>query len=167
MNTQLTHHSSPFVSRKHEIIMMCDGLSSPANTGGLFRIAEAFGVKQIVFYNSQPNLNSSRLRKTARNTEKRVPFAVFEDLQVALSTFREEGYLLLGLEITSESKPIQNIKVAPDTKVLLILGNEANGISNEALKIVDACVHIELFGSNSSINVTQAAAIALFELTRT
>ncbi|NND62403.1 MAG: TrmH family RNA methyltransferase [Flavobacteriaceae bacterium] len=164
MSVQLTHDENRFTETNQEIILFTDGVNSPANIGSLFRLADAFGVKEVVFTGTKVDFNSSRLRKTARNTEKHICHRVITDISTEISKLKSSGFKLIGLEITNTSKAIQNIRTSGE-KVALFLGGEQHGLSQECLEQMDEIYHIEMFGLNSSMNVTHAAAIGLFCLT--
>ena len=166
MNQQHSHQTTPFSEKKHRLTLICDGVSSPANIGGLFRLCDAFGVEMLIFFNSEIDLNSPRLRKTARQTQLLVPHMETEDISKVFSELKTENYHIIGLEITSESIPIQQLQLPKDSKIALVVGSEQQGISESTLAKLDQATHIEMFGANSSMNVTQATAIALFELTK-
>ena len=163
---QHTHRSTPFSERKHDIILICDGVSGPANIGGLLRLGDAFGVQQLSFGNAEIDFTAPRVRRAARNAHTTIPHTIVEDFLGFISELKSEGYFILGLEITSMSRPIQQIDCTKDQKIALVIGNERHGISSEVLALVNETAHIEMFGVNSSMNVTQASAIALFELTK-
>ena len=103
MSHQHTHKSTPFSAKKFPLIIISDGLQSPANIGALFRICDAFGVSEIVFCNASVNLNSSRLQRTSRNTHLKVPFRISEDIISEIDKLRSTGYKAIALEITDMS----------------------------------------------------------------
>lgn len=162
---QHTHQSTPFSEKNHKIIVLCDTIQSPANIGAIFRLCDAFGVAEIIF-NTPIDLSSNRLRRTARNTETTVKHSISEDLPKALASFQKDGYIALALEISEESVPIGQLTYLKKNKIALVLGNERLGVSEQLLKQVQKTAHIEMFGANSSMNVAQATAIALYELTK-
>ncbi|KAA3624724.1 MAG: TrmH family RNA methyltransferase [Flavobacterium sp.] len=162
---QLTHSSTPFVKREFPIVLICDGVKGPANIGSIFRIAEGFGVREIVFGKADIDFDSGRLKKTARDTHRKVSYTQSDDLRMTVNHFKREGYFIAALEITDNSKPLHDLRWIGTDKLALILGNEAHGISEEILELTDKAYHIELYGDNSSINVAQAAAVALYHLT--
>jgi tRNA G18 (ribose-2'-O)-methylase SpoU len=163
---QHTHQSTPFAEKKHSLILICDGVTGPANIGGLLRLGDAFGVAQLVFANATIDFSSPRVRRAARNADTTIPHTVINDVVGFISELKSDGYHSIGLEITSSSRPIQQIEGLKNQKIALVVGNERHGISSEVLAVVHESVHIEMFGVNSSMNVTQATAIALFELTK-
>ncbi len=163
---QLSHNSNTFEKKDFPIVLVCDDVRGPANIGALFRIAEAFGVAEIIFGNAQPDLSSPRMKRTSRDSHLRVAHSVSEDIHTIIQHMKEGGYEIISLEITDDSERIENFKWDRQRKLALVVGNEANGISEAVLADSDKILHIELFGNNSSINVAQATAIALYQLTR-
>lgn len=163
---QLSHGTTKFKERHFPITIIADGLKGPANVGALFRICEAFGVEHILFYNTEPDLRSNRLLRTSRNTHQQVQFSVSKAIKSEIASLKEQGYTILALEITNRSKPIQEFTTVLDRKLALIIGNERIGISQDLLLQADQELHIEMFGKNSSMNVVQATAIALYSLTK-
>ncbi|GAB5399456.1 MAG: hypothetical protein Aureis2KO_10410 [Aureisphaera sp.] len=166
MSVQHSHNTTPFSESKHPIIVIGNQVTGPANIGGLFRLCDAFGIEKLVL-DREIDLSSPRLRKTARNTFTTVNYAYVPDLTSYIPELKSKGYRILGLEITSTSTPIQTYSKGANEKIALIIGSEQHGIREDLLQLLDTCIHIEMFGTNSSMNVTQATAIALFELTKT
>lgn len=165
MALQHTHKTTPFQAKKFPLVIICERLASPANVGALFRISEAFGVSEIIFSDASINFNSSRLKKTARNTHKEVPYRVSEDIISDIKHLKNKAFTVLALEITQTSTPLRDYPKNSSEKIALIIGNENSGVSERMLQIADHCVHIPMHGNNSSMNVIQATAIALYSLT--
>ncbi|HEY9185992.1 MAG TPA: TrmH family RNA methyltransferase [Salegentibacter sp.] len=164
---QLIHEQNKFEERSFPIVLLLDNITGEANIGSIFRLADAFNVEKIIFTGTPPNLKSNRLKKTARSTHQRVLFEITEDCFLAADILRSQGYLLYALEITSDSHPIHNFEYEPEKPLCIILGNEVSGITEKLLKITDKRLHINMYGKNSSMNVAQAAGIALYEITKT
>jgi len=163
---QLTHQNTHFSTVKFEIILLCDGVNSPANMGSLLRVADSFGVQKVIFGKVSVDLQSPRLKRTARATQNWVSIAHEIDSLGALKQYESKGYTPVALEITNKSRPIQQINFLYLKKVLLIIGDESIGISKPVLELCKLQAHITMFGKNSSMNVSQAASIALYEITK-
>lgn len=146
---------------------MADNIMGDANLGSLFRLADAFNIEKLVFCGSPVNLESNRLKKTARATYKTVQHEHHEDAEKALAHYNSLGYEPLALEITADSEPLGSREFSKCEKILLVVGNESFGISGNLLEKIRHKVHITMFGHNSSMNVAQAAGIALYEITKT
>lgn len=166
MSDQLSHKETSFQKKKFPLILLLDNITGEANIGSLFRLADAFGIDKIIFCETKPNLNSNRLKRTARNTHNMVEFTFEESSTETIAVLKDNGYKAIAIEITSESIPIQDFTCKNNENFVLIAGNERSGISKEVLKICDSTYHIEMFGENSSMNVAQSVGIALYEITK-
>jgi len=162
---QLTHSTTTFESRQFPITILLDNITSEANIGSIFRLADAFGVEKLLFHGTIPNLQSNRLKRTARNTHNTVAYEVFEDATAAITNLKQMGYKMVAIEITSQSEAISHFKNIGE-KILLVVGNERHGVSNSILEACDITYHIEMFGKNSSMNVAQSLGIGLYEITK-
>lgn len=165
MPQQLEHDQNRFQNQQFPITVVCDGLSSASNTGALFRIADAFGVEEIIFCIYAP-VFSRRMEKTARATHKTVPHRFEPETENALKALKEEGYTIIALEITNNSIPVQDLNLKSTAKVALLLGGENHGIAPQHLDMAHHIVHIDMYGNNSSMNVSMAAGICLHTLTQ-
>lgn len=163
---QKTHETTEFLEKKFPLILVLDEISSPANLGSLFRLADAFNIEKIIFCGTGVDLKSNRLKRTARSTVQNIVFEEHEDLKTVCLELKNSGYTLLALEIAAGSMAVEDHDYSSYTKIALVLGNENSGIQDQILKLADKMVHITMFGTNSSMNVTHAAAIALFEITK-
>lgn len=162
---QHSHKTTPFEKKEFPLVIICDGVQGPANIGSLFRVADAFGVAELIFTNSKIDLSSPRMKRTARETYNKVNHCMFLTAAEAIQEYRQAGYMIMALEITQNSDSLDSFKWEPNTRLALVVGNEQQGVSEDSLELSDAVCHIEMFGENSSINVSHATAIALYKLT--
>lgn len=167
MSTQLSHkeHSSP--ARRFPIILLADNLMGDANIGSLFRLADAFNIEKIVFCGSPVNLNSNRLKRTARATVENVSNEFWGNPEEALAHYVKLDYSPIALEITKDSQALDKVNFKNEKKIVLVVGNERHGIAPALLEKIPMKVHITMFGRNSSMNVSQAAGIAFYEISKT
>jgi len=163
MHTQLKHSNTPKSEALVEVHLIVHLVESPANLGALFRLADAFGVCKMYVSTSQLSMmESNRFKRMARSTEKYLQIEMVDNDEALLKEFNLASIPVYALESTSQSQPIE---LAPlPTKLALIIGAERNGIPSSILELSDASYHIPLYGNNSSINVAQATAIALYAL---
>lgn len=161
---QLTHQNSRFKKHTFPIVLICENISNAPNIGSLFRTADAFGVESIFFCGDDIPLGK-RMKKTSRSTENHVPFTTHSNIYQLLDDLKTD-YHVIGLEITSQSKPLHSCSFSSAQPIALIIGNENFGLSDSVLDQCNEVVHIEMFGYNSSMNVVQATSVALFEITR-
>lgn len=166
MSDQLTHSQSSFTRKEFPIVLLLDNVLSEANLGSMFRLADAFGIQKIIFCGSEPNLNSNRLKRTARNTFKTVSHEYFENPEEVLAQLKKQDFISLALEITATSKPVHDLAIENNQQIVLVAGNERHGITREVLELCDEQIHIDMYGENSSMNVAQSVGIALYEITK-
>ncbi|WAC02813.1 TrmH family RNA methyltransferase [Lacinutrix neustonica] len=162
---QLDHYTNNFKKQKFPIVLVCDQVTNAPNIGSLFRTADAFGIEKLVFCGSTIPLGR-KMTKTSRATEKVVKYEVFEDVSEVISQLRAENYQIIALEITENSAPIHSFNFLTTKPMALVIGDENFGVTEAVLKQSDAIIHIDMFGQNSSMNVVQAATIALYEITK-
>jgi len=162
---QLTHYNTNFTKKKFPITLVCDNITNAPNIGSLFRIADAFGVSELIFCGEHIPLGR-KMTKTSRATERIVNYKVETSALDVVTKIKSKNHHIISLEITSNSKPIHQYKISKNHPIALIVGDENFGVSEDILKLSDAIIHIDMFGQNSSMNVVQAANIALYEITK-
>lgn len=163
---QLQHHNTNFTPFNFEIIILCDGVNSPANKGGLLRLADSFGVKKVIFANTDLDISSPRLKRTARSTQNWIETETTSNISETLEKYTDNDFVPIALEITQKSIALQKISFLNLKKILLIIGDESTGVSDSVLNKCDYQMHITMFGKNTSMNVSQATSIALYEITK-
>ena len=163
MAAQLTHQNTYFTTTKKDTILVCDGVTSPANIGGIFRLCDSFGIEKIYFCGTKIDLTSPRIKRTSRSTHLLVNYTDDIDTLAVLKQLTKQGYRPLALELTSKSEALKNFNNT-DTPIALFIGNEKTGISATVLDHIHTHLHIPMHGTNSSMNVTQAASIGLYAL---
>ncbi|MDN3493256.1 TrmH family RNA methyltransferase [Winogradskyella bathintestinalis] len=149
----------------HSIKVICDNVTNAPNIGSLFRIADAFGIKELIFCGADITLGK-RMAKTSRSTEKYVNHSLNNDIEAQIKDLKANNYFLIALEITKNSQALSEFQLRTTQPIALILGDENFGVSDTILTQVDAVVHINMYGNNSSMNVAQATSIALYEITK-
>ncbi|MDB5161541.1 MAG: hypothetical protein JWM52_49 [Candidatus Saccharibacteria bacterium] len=157
------------------IIIIAHNIRSTHNVGSIFRTAEGFGVTQIILsgYTPYPTYEgdvrlphiadklTSQIHKTALDAERMVPFEYRE--QPPIEDLRARGYRIVGLEQDSRSIMLNDYST-PD-KVVLILGEEVEGITEDIRTLCDDLIEIPMHGHKESFNVSVATGIALYGLT--
>ncbi|MFD2727568.1 TrmH family RNA methyltransferase [Hyunsoonleella rubra] len=162
---QLTHYNSKFKKQKFPVTLVSDNVTNATNIGSLFRISDAFGVEKLVLC-GENILVGRKMTKTSRATEKVVDFEIHPSTIEVTKKLKKEGYQIIALEITTNSKPIHKFSFSKEKPIALIVGDENFGVSQDVLKLSDYIIHIEMYGQNSSMNVVQATNIALYEITK-
>lgn len=146
-----------------DLVLILDNLRSAHNVGNILRIAEALQLK-VIACGYTPAAPHPVLAKTAMECDVLVDCRIAESAAEAIKLVRSEGCkLVLALEHNERSSEVWSYPefVMP---MALVLGNEAKGVSAEALELCDACVDLAMLGEKASINVGNAAAAALYAI---
>ncbi len=145
-----------------KICLILDRLRSAHNTGNIFRIAEAFDA-EIIACGYTPAPPHPKLAKTAMGTDLTVPCRIMPDAATAVRALRAEGYpMILAAEPGPDS--VFAWEKTYEFPLGIVLGNEALGVSPEALAEVDGLVGLPMLGDKASINVGNAAAAILYAI---
>ncbi len=150
-------------ANRFPIALLLDGVEDVRNIGALFRLADGARLEKIYTVHSTDLTFDKRLRRVSRSTERFVPYEHLPDL-AAVSALKMQK-LMIGLEWTNDSVPYTTFQL-PARGCVLVLGNEECGISDEVLELLDASVHIPMYGVKTSLNVAVATGIVVFDLIR-
>lgn len=148
--------------RKKAIILVLDHLQDPQNFGALCRTAEALGVAGIIIPKDRSVSVTPGVYHASVGAVETVPIVQVVNLGDALRKLKEVGYWVLGSSLGKHGKQPNEM---PDfEKVVLVLGQEADGISSGIEKACDWHVEIPLSGKVQSLNVSVAGGILLYSL---
>lgn len=163
------------------LVLVLDNIRSTYNVGAILRTAEGFGVDRVILSGYTPRVHDKTLlphlrdkldreiHKTALGAEDMLEIYSSGDIFSDLLKMKKQGWQIVGLENNIENVPIFKLndkrlgKELTD-KIVLILGEEVNGINNSLYDIIDLFVEIPMKGQKESFNVSVAAGISLYGL---
>ena len=145
------------------VILMLDGITDPQNVGAIFRSAAAFGARGVVLQDRHAPPLTGALAKAAAGAVERVPHARAVNLSRALERLADLGWRAVGLAGEAEETLAQVLDERP---TVLVLGSEGEGIRRLVAEHCDALGRIAMPGGFESLNVSAAAAVALYEAAR-
>lgn len=151
---------------KFPFLIILDNVRSMHNVGSVFRTADAFGAAGIFLSGYTPRPPHRDIHKTALGAEDTVAWQGFETIQQAIGEAKKAGFTIIAVEQCHDAIPLQNFKPLPHQKLALVFGNEALGVSNEALSAATQCLEIPQSGAKHSLNISVSAGVVLWELTR-
>jgi len=154
---------SIFESGEDPLILLLDGVSDVRNFGAIARSAECAGVHAIVIPASGNAAINADAIKTSAGALHRIPVCRQRDMNAAAKFLQESGLRLIASTEKARDSLFQSDMKGP---LGIIMGGEERGISNDLLRRVDALVSIPMKGSISSLNVSVAAGVILFEVLR-
>lgn len=142
--------------------VICDNLQDPGNVGTIIRTAEAFSCKGIFLSKNSADIYSEKVVRSTMGTIFNIPIFQECDIAALIKIFKEKNIKTYALALDG-SKNLQDLKIDTDS-VAIIVGNEANGISNEILKIADEKIKIEMTGKAESLNAAIATGITIYKI---
>ena len=162
------HDFADFLKRrqgKPPFLVAVDGVTDPGNLGALLRCCDGAGVDGVVLPRHRAVHITPTAAKAAAGAVEHVPMAVVGGLPSALARMKDAGIWVVGLDDAADRSLFELGELAAEG-VCLVLGAEGAGLSRLARERCDMIVSIPMLGRLSSLNVSAAAALACYEITR-
>jgi 23S rRNA (guanosine2251-2'-O)-methyltransferase len=153
----------PFLMDPRGVLLMLDQLTDPQNVGAIFRSAAAFGARGLVLQERHAPALTGALAKAAAGAVDALPHARVINLSRALEQLAEAGWRSVGLDGHAELTLEQALDERP---TVLVLGSEGEGLRRLVAEHCDTLARIPMPGGFESLNVSNAAAVALYESAR-
>ena len=164
-----------------QLIVVLHNIRSTYNVGAILRTAEGFGAEQVILSGYTPRVHDKNLlphlrdkldheiHKTALGAENLLDIYASDDIFETLKSLKKQGWQIVGLENNIANDNLIQInspemKQKLSDKVVLVLGEEVNGIDNSLYEIIDLFVEIPMKGKKESFNVSVAAGIAVYAI---
>lgn len=154
------HRPPRELAQPRELLIVCAPLRSNINLSRIARAAGCCGVTRIVATGRPMKLDP----EVARDAAGTIELENRRSLDPVLKDLRSQGYRLVGLEQTTESKDIHCYSFT--RKTALVIGNERTGLTNESIALLDESIEIPVWGLPHSYNAATATCMALYEYCR-
>ncbi len=148
------------------VVVLLDRVTDPHNVGAVLRSAEVFGARAVIATQRGSAPETGALAKTASGALERQPYLRVRNLAQAMETLRGMGYALLGLDGSAKVELGAALEGVRDRPVGLVLGAEGPGLRQKTKETCDQLVRISPAGGFGSLNVSNAAAVALYAARR-
>ena len=145
------------------MVLVLDQITDPHNVGAILRTAAGFAVSAVVTTARHSPEATGVLAKSASGALDYVPIVTVQNLARALAEMKERGYLLVGLDSTGDADLAEVALTAP---LALVLGAEGKGLRQLTRTTCDRVARLDLPGKIKSLNVSNAAALALYVASR-
>ena len=146
------------------IVVALDRVTDPHNVGAILRSAEVFGARAVVAPSRHAAPETGALAKTASGALERQPYLRVGNLGDALEQLRGMGYVTVGLDGAAGQSLGEAAAALAATPTVVVLGAEGPGLRERTRGLCDRIVRIEAAGAFGSLNVSNAAAVALHAL---
>ena len=143
-------------------LILLDRVTDPHNVGAILRSAEVLGASAVIGMRHHAAPETGALAKTASGALERQPYLRVRNLADTIVELQGMGYLVLGLDGEAEQTIETALSGQKDRAIALVLGAEGPGLRQKTRETCDALVRIDAPGGFGSLNVSNAAAIALY-----
>lgn len=150
------------INYDEDVIVVLDGIQDPGNLGTILRTVDSVGLSQIVVSNKTADAYNPKVVRSTMGAIYRVKVIESNDLVKTLKEIKKHKYKVLATSLdTNESLYDVDFK-----KKVIVIGNEANGVSKEILDIADEKIKIPMLGKTESLNASVATGVILYEYVR-
>lgn len=146
-------------------LVAVDGVTDPGNLGALLRCCDGAGVTGVVLPKHRAVHVTPTVAKSSAGAVEHVPMTLVSGLPTAIQQMRDKGIWVVGLDDSSRDTLFDIGKLANEG-ICIVLGAEGAGLSRLVKDRCDTIVSIPMLGQVSSLNVSAAAALATYEVTR-
>lgn len=145
-----------------DIIVALDDIQDPGNLGTILRTVDSVGLKQLIVSKGTADVYNPKVVRSSMGAIFRVEVIEVEDLKETIKMIKRNNYDLLVTSLQTNSS-IYEINY---NKKVIVIGNEANGVSKEIQDMADLKAKIPMLGTTESLNVSVATGIILYEYVR-
>lgn len=146
------------------IRVVLDRVTQAYNIGAMFRLCDAMLAERLIITGVDVDLSKRNLGQAACGTQHWTPWSQGRSAVEAVFQAKADGYQIAAVELASNS--VRPEAFFPRFPVCLVLGGEFDGVSQSVVDLADAVIEIPMRGMANSINVSTAAAIVLYEMSR-
>ncbi|MEO1308255.1 MAG: 23S rRNA (guanosine(2251)-2'-O)-methyltransferase RlmB [Pseudomonadota bacterium] len=143
-------------------LLLLDRVTDPHNVGAILRSAEVFGARAVIAPRRHAAPETGALAKTASGALERQPYLRVANLGDTMERLRDWGYILAGLDGDGAGALADLAQETRDQPLALVMGAEGPGLRDRTRNLCDRVVRIDAAGAFGSLNVSNAAAVALY-----
>ena len=147
-------------------VLVLEKVNSPTNLGAIFRSAAALGMDAVLLSPSCCDPLYRRAMRVSMGEVLALPYAYFDRWPHGLEQVRTAGFRVLAMTPASDATRLEEVLLAGDAKVALLLGAEGPGLSAEAMTASDLRVRVSMAHGVDSLNVAAAAAVGCWVVGR-
>lgn len=151
-----------FVPDKNQIYVYCDGISDPGNAGTIIRTADAAGIGGVIFSKGSVDIYSPKTVRASMGSFFHTNIKTGGDADF-LADMKSRGFNLFAGALSKDSVPYTEVDFKEPS--VIIVGNEANGVSEEVLEMSNHII-IPIYGRAESLNAGVAAAVMIYGAVR-
>lgn len=156
------NNSTCEINYSEEIIIALDDVQDPGNLGTIIRTADSANLKQIILSKNSADPYNPKVVRSTMGGIFRVNIIEVDNLEETLKQTQKNGFKVM-VTVLDTQKSIYDVNY---NKKVIVIGNEANGISKAIQNIADEKVKIPMLGKTESLNASVAAGVMIYEYVR-
>lgn len=145
-----------------ELILILDGIQDPGNLGTILRTVDSVNLKQIVISNNSGDVYNPKVVRSTMGAIFRIDVIESDNLEDTIKEIKKHHFKVYSTDL----KTTDSIYNVDYNKVAVVIGNEANGVSENVLNISDKRIKIPMTGKTESLNASVATGVILYEYLR-
>ena len=149
-------------TERYPISVIAENIRSLYNVGSMFRTSDGALIEKLWLCGYTGFPPRKEIDKTALGSVETVPWEHSEDTISVIKRLKNSGYLIAAIEHTDSSKSY--IEAEYDFPICIMLGNEVEGLTEEAVNLADMAIEIPMYGIKQSLNVSVAYGIVVYHL---
>ena len=149
--------------KKFPLVVVLDDIRSLNNIGSFFRTGDAFNIEKIFLCGITAVPPHRDIHKTALGATDTVDWEYKKQTIDCVLDLKKQGYELCVIEQTSETTLLQEVAQLAIKPVVVVFGNEVNGVAQEVIDVADRIIEIPQFGTKHSLNVSVCAGLVMWE----
>ena len=155
-------NSEENIDYKQDVIVVLDGIQDPGNLGTILRTIDSVGLNQVIVSKETADAYNPKVVRSTMGAIFRVNIIESDNLLDTLKNMKKHKYKIMATSLETNNS-IYDIDY---TKKVLVIGNEANGVSQDILDYADEKIKIPMLGKTESLNASVATAVILYEYVR-
>lgn len=145
-----------------DIILALDDVQDPGNLGTIIRTADSVGLKQIIISKGTVDAYNSKVIRSTMGAIFRVKIIIAQDFTKTLEEIKQKNYEIMVTSLDAK----KSIYDTNFKNKIIVIGNEANGVSKEIINLADEKAIIPMLGKTESLNASVATGVILYEYVR-
>ena len=155
-------NSEENIDYKQDVIVVLDGIQDPGNLGTILRTIDSVGLNQVIVSKETADAYNPKVVRSTMGAIFRVNIIESDNLLETLKNLKKHKYKVMATSLETQN----SIYDVDYNKKVIVIGNEANGVSEEILDYSDEKIKIPMLGKTESLNASVATAVILYEYVR-
>ena len=150
------------INYSEELIIILDGIQDPGNFGTILRTIDSANLKQVIVTNKTVDAYNSKVIRSTMGATFRVNVIESDDIIKTIKEIKKHKFKVAATSLQTD----KSVYDEDFSKIAIVIGNEANGVSEEVMNMADIKMKIPMLGKTESLNASVATGILIYEYVR-